>query len=126
MRSSRTLEEFEDLVMEAVEALPDLFYNSLENVAITVEEWPSRRDLDSVGVQSRTDLMGLYHGIPHTERTHGYNLVPPDRITIYRWPIEMRCQSDEEVIHMVGHVVRHEIAHHFGIDDDRLIEIGAY
>jgi predicted Zn-dependent protease with MMP-like domain len=121
-----TPEHFEELVAQAVEELPDLFFDRLENVAIVVEDWPDHNALASVGVKSRTDLLGLYHGIPHTERTSGYNLVMPDKISIYRRPILMRCHTDDEVCEMVGRVVRHEIAHHFGIDDDRLIEIGAY
>lgn len=126
MIQKRTPEEFEDLVLAAIEELPDVFLDKLENVAIMVEDWPDRDALDSVGVRSRADLLGLYHGIPHTARTHSYSLVMPDKISIYRRPIEMRCRSDEEVQAMVKRVVRHEIAHHFGIDDDRLMEIGAY
>jgi predicted Zn-dependent protease with MMP-like domain len=122
----QTPEEFEELVAQAVEALPDLFFDKLENVAIVVEEWPDANALWSVGVQRRTDLLGLYHGIPHTGLTSSYNLVMPDKISIYRRPILMRCRTDDEVRAMVGRVVRHEIAHHFGIDDDRLLEIGAY
>jgi predicted Zn-dependent protease with MMP-like domain len=126
MKQSRSFEEFEDLVVEAIEEMPDEFLDYLENVAIVVEDWPDREALDSVGVRSRTDLLGLYHGIPQTARTHSYSLVMPDKISIYRRPIEMRCTTDEEVRDMVKRTVRHEIAHHFGIDDDRLIEIGAY
>ena len=122
----RTPEEFEELVAQAVEALPDIFFDKLENVAIVVEEWPDANALWLVGAQRRTDLLGLYHGIPRTGRTSGYNLVMPDKISIYRRPILTRCRTDEEVRAMVGRVVRHEIAHHFGIDDDRLLEIGAY
>ncbi|MBX2998925.1 MAG: metallopeptidase family protein [Caldilineaceae bacterium] len=122
----RTPEEFEDLVVAAIEELPEIFLDKLENVAIVVEDWPDRDALDSVGVRSRSNLLGLYHGIPHTARTRSYNLVMPDKISIYRRPIEMRCHNDEEVQAMVKRVVRHEIAHHFGIDDDRLMEIGAY
>ena len=121
-----TPEHFEELVAQAIEALPDQFFVRLENVAIVVEEWPDGNALHSVGVQSPTNLLGLYHGIPHTERTSGYNLVMPDKISIYRSPILMRCRTDDDVRAMVGRVVRHEIAHHFGIDDDRLLEIGAY
>jgi predicted Zn-dependent protease with MMP-like domain len=122
----RTPEEFEDLVVAAIEELPEIFLEKLENVAIVVEDWPDRDALESVGVRSRSNLLGLYHGIPHTARTRSYNLVMPDKISIYRRPIEMRCGNDEEVQAMVKRVVRHEIAHHFGIDDDRLMEIGAY
>lgn len=126
MSDQRTQEAFEDLVMAAIEALPEPFLSKLENVAIFVEDWPDAEALRSVGVRSRANLLGLYHGIPHTERTQSYNLVMPDRISIYRRPIELRCRSDAEVREMVQRVVRHEIAHHFGIDDDRLLEIGAY
>jgi predicted Zn-dependent protease with MMP-like domain len=122
----RTPEEFEDLVVAAIEELPEIFLEKLENVAIVVEDWPDRDALDSVGVRGRSNLLGLYHGIPHTARTRSYSLVMPDKISIYRRPIEMRCRNDEEVQAMVKRVVRHEIAHHFGIDDDRLMEIGAY
>ncbi len=126
MSEKRTQEEFEELVLQAVEELPEVFFEKLENVALVVEEWPDLETLRSVGARSRTSLLGLYHGIPHTQRTHGYNLVMPDKISIYRRPIELRCRSDEEIRAMVKRVVRHEIAHHFGIDDDRLLEIGAY
>lgn len=119
-------EQFDELVLSAIEDLPDELLEFLENVAIVVEEWPDRASLESVGVRKRSNLLGLYQGIPQTERTHGYNLVMPDKISIYRRPILMRCRSEQEVVEMVQRVVRHEIAHHFGIDDDRLTEIGAY
>ena len=92
-----TPEHFEELVAQAVEELPDLFFDRLENVAIVVEDWPDHNALASVGVKSRTDLLGLYHGIPHTERTSGYNLVIPDKISIYGRPILRRCHTDDEV-----------------------------
>ncbi len=119
-------EQFDELVLSAIEDLPDELLDFLENVAIVVEEWPDRASLESVGVRKRSNLLGLYQGIPQTERTHGYNLVMPDKISIYRRPILMRCRSEQDVVEMVQRVVRHEIAHHFGIDDDRLTEIGAY
>ena len=119
-------EQFDELVLSAIEDMPDAFLDFLENVAIVVEEWPDRAALQAVGVRERADLLGLYQGIPQTERTHGYNLVMPDKISIYRRPILMRCRTDAEVRELVQRVVRHEIAHHFGIDDDRLTEIGAY
>lgn len=126
LNRNRTPEAFESLVIEAIDDLPDEFLAKLENVAIVVEDWPDGQALHSVGVQGRANLLGLYHGIPHTARTHAYNLVMPDKISIYRYPIELRCQTDEEVRTLVKRVVRHEIAHHFGIDDNRLLEIGAY
>ncbi len=119
-------DQFDALVFSAIEDMPDAFLAYLENVAIVVEEWPDRAALQAVGMRERANLLGLYQGIPQTARTHGYNLVMPDKISIYRRPILMRCRTEQEVRELVRRVVRHEIAHHFGIDDDRLSEIGAY
>jgi len=71
-------------------------------------------------------LLGLYRGVPLTRRGLGYNMVPPDRIIIFQRPIERVSRGDEEIVERVGHVVRHEIAHHFGIDDESLRRMGAY
>jgi len=117
---------FERLVAEALEALPEVFRNHLENVEIVVEDWPDRRTMRLAGVRSPTDLLGFYHGVPLTRRTSHYMLVLPDKITLYRQPILMRCRTLEEVRDLVARTLRHEIAHYFGIDDDRLEEIGAY
>ena len=124
MNAIRNQDQFDELVLSAIEDLPDLFLDCLENVAIVVEEWPDRATLESVGLRRRSSLLGLYQGIPQTDRTHGYNLVMPDKISIYRRPILMRCRTESEVRELVQRVVRHEIAHHFGIDDDRLHELG--
>jgi predicted Zn-dependent protease with MMP-like domain len=78
------------------------------------------------GVRHPASLLGFYHGVPQTKRTHNYGLVLPDKISIYQRPIEMRCRTPQDVRRMVHHVLRHEIAHHFGLDDARLHEIGAY
>lgn len=117
---------FEQLVAEALEALPEVFRSRLENVEIVVEDWPDRRTMRLAGVRSPADLLGFYHGVPLTHRTSNYMLVLPDRISIYRQPILMRCRTLEEVRAMVARTLRHEIAHYFGIDDERLEEIGAY
>lgn len=117
---------FEDLVGEAVESIPDAFFEMLDNVAIVVEDWPDHETLRLARARSRYQLLGFYHGIPQTGRTSGYNLVAPDRISIYRRPIEAQCRTEDELREMVRRVVLHELAHHFGIDDDRLHELGAY
>jgi predicted Zn-dependent protease with MMP-like domain len=117
---------FEELVEEAVASIPDVFLEMLDNVAIIVEDWPDRETMRLARVGSHYQLLGFYHGIPKTGRNSGYNLVAPDRISIYRRPIEAQCRSEEELREMVRRVVLHELAHHFGIDDDRLHEIGAY
>ncbi len=117
---------FEQLVAEALDALPDVFLDKLDNVEVVVEDWPSQEVVRRVGVRSAADLLGFYHGVPQTKRTHDYGLVLPDRISIYRRPIEMRARTPEEARRIIQRTLRHEIAHHFGIDDERLRELGAY
>ena len=121
-----TRDQFETLVIEAIQALPQLFRERLDNVDIVVEDWADTRTLRQAGVRHPAELLGFYSGIPQTKRTHNYGLVLPDKISVYQRPIEMRCTTVEQVRDMIGHVVRHEIAHHFGISDEHLKEIGAY
>ncbi len=118
--------DFEDCVSAAVEGLPPYFRRRLDNVEILVEDWPDRDTLRQAGLKDPAELQGWYHGVPTTGRGSAYGLVPPDTISIYRRPIMLACRNDEEVRRMVGTVVRHELAHYFGIDDDRLRELGAY
>jgi len=118
--------EFEDLVAEAMESLPQEFRDQMDNVEIVVQNWPDRETMRQAGVRHPSQLLGFYHGVPLTERGHSYYLVLPDKISIYRGPILMHARTPEEVRQTVQRVVRHEIAHHFGIDDEHLHEIGAY
>ncbi len=118
--------QFDQLVAEALDRLPEAFRSRLENVEIVVEDWPDRRTMRLAGVRSPADLLGFYHGVPLPRRTSSYMLVLPDKITLYRRPILMRCRTVEEVRALVERTLRHEIAHYFGIDDERLEEIGAY
>lgn len=120
------ISQFRQLVAETLEALPSVFLAHLDNVEVVVEDWPSPHVVHLVGASSPAGVLGFYHGVPQTERTLGYNLVPPDKISLYQRPIELRCRTLEEVQQMVNRVLCHEIAHHFGIDDERLREIGAY
>lgn len=124
--------QFEDLVGEALDDLPPFFQAQLDNIVILVEKWPSRQTLREMAVPPGETLLGLYHGIPLTERTHAYNLVTPDTITLFQGPIEEAAREwtegafVERVREEVRHTIIHEIAHHFGISDDRLHELGAY
>ena len=120
-------DRFEALVTRALDSLPAEFGSRLENVVVMVEDWPTPRQVRDAGLRTRMQLLGLYEGIPKTERGSGYNLVLPDRITIFQKPIESICRSDKGIEAEVQKVVRHEIAHHFGIDDDalRMIEKSA-
>ena len=115
-------EHFEELVVEAVEGLPEEFHERLENIVLVVEDWPSREQMISLGLEYRDELLGLYEGVPLTEGGRDHALLP-DRITIFRKPIQRMCRTDEEVRRRVAETVRHEIAHYFGISDARMDEI---
>lgn len=117
---------FEELVAEALDSLPPDIQEKLENVEVVVEWRPSPAQMRRMGLGPGQTLFGLYEGVPLTERTSGYGLVLPDKITIFRQPIEAYCRSDEQVRRTVRRTVLHELAHHFGISDDRLRELGAY
>ena len=117
---------FERLVAEALDALPEAYREKLDNVAVVVEDWPDHQAMAVSGASHPAGVLGLYHGVPLERRTHSYTLVIPDKITLYQRPIELQCRSFDQAKAMIQHVVRHEIAHHFGIDDRRLREIGAY
>jgi predicted Zn-dependent protease with MMP-like domain len=117
---------FAELVAEALDSLPPDIQEKLENVEVVVEWRPSPAQMRRMGLGPGQTLFGLYEGVPLTERTSGYNLVLPDKITIFRQPIEAYCRTDEQVRQTVRRTVLHELAHHFGISDDRLRELGAY
>lgn len=118
--------EFEELVVVALDGLPPYFQEKMSNVEVLVKSWPGRHELRDAGVPAGHTLLGLYTGIPLTERTHNYGLVPPDTITLYQGPIEQATKRVEEIPEIVRHTVIHEFAHHFGISDDRLRDLGAY
>jgi predicted Zn-dependent protease with MMP-like domain len=118
---------FEELVGEALESIPTALWDAVDNVVVTVEEWPSRRQMEATGLAPGHLLLGLYEGIPLTGRTSHYMLAPPDKITIFRGPILQVCPPGEDAIRdQVRRTVLHEIAHHFGISDQRLMDLGAY
>jgi predicted Zn-dependent protease with MMP-like domain len=104
---------FEEMVVTALDSLPEELGRLMTNVAVTVEHAPGP-----------PGLLGLYEGIPLTSRSTQYAGVLPDRITIYRQAICAICRSEQEVADEVRRTVIHEIAHHFGIDDSRLTELG--
>lgn len=127
--NSISVERFEELVSEALDEIPQALWNFVENIAVTVEEWPSHAQMASVGLDRRHSmLLGLYEGVPMTSRSHYYGLVPPDKITIFRAPILRLCPPGDEnaVRDRVRRTVLHEVAHHFGISDQRLVDLGAY
>ena len=116
-------ERFEDLVRRALAELPPEIAQRIENVDVLVEEWPTREQLASGRVPAGSTLLGLYQGVPLTKRTHGYNMIAPDRITIFQRPLERLARDEEDLVRRVRDTVVHEVAHHFGISDPRLREI---
>ena len=116
-------QRFEELVSKALSGLNEEFRSKLENVVIGVQDWPTQDQLATVDLRHRIELLGLYEGIPLTARGIHYNLVSPDRITIFQRPVEAVCATDEEIEEEVTSVLYHEIAHHFGIGDERLDEL---
>jgi predicted Zn-dependent protease with MMP-like domain len=109
--------EFEQSIQEALDSLPDDLSSQMSNVAVVVEEEPPPGQ----------PLLGLYQGVPLTRRNSYYGGVPPDKITIYRGPLERLYGVDTARVHReVKRVVLHEIAHHFGISDERLVELDRY
>lgn len=123
LRAERRRQQFFDLVMKAVDELPPEFKDRLENVDVVVADFPSPGQLARSHIRSRFGLLGLYEGVPHTRRGPGYGMVVPDKITIFRKPIEARCRSWSDVEEEIVRVVRHEIAHHFGTDEPTLRDI---
>jgi predicted Zn-dependent protease with MMP-like domain len=116
-------DKFEALVARAIDNLPPEFQRKLENVDIVVEDWPTPRQLRQIRQSHPTQLLGLYQGVPQTRRGQGYGLVLPDKISIFQKPIEAQCRSGDEIEAKIKEVVRHEIAHHFGLDDKTLRKI---
>lgn len=114
---------FEDLVRQALDTLPGEFYERLQNVDVVVEDAPTAEQLRTGRVEEGDTLLGLYEGVPLTAREN-YGFVLPDKITIFKRPIEEMCESPDEVVDEVRVTVMHEIAHHFGMDDHELYDLG--
>ena len=119
-----TRKSFEKLVSEAVSALPEEFLSRLDNVEIVVEDFPSLEVQQTEGLESPYDLLGYYEGVPLTERDTADCGWLPDRITVFQKPLEAICTSRNELIEEVQRTVVHEVAHYFGIEEDRIAELG--
>ncbi|WP_344857801.1 metallopeptidase family protein [Amycolatopsis ultiminotia] len=105
---------FEELVSQALDQIPEQFAAAMDNVVVLVEEYNDEAP----------DILGLYHGVALTERTSNYGGVLPDRISLYRRPLLAMCEDEDEVVEEVLITVMHELGHHFGLDDERLHELG--
>ncbi|HEY8820042.1 MAG TPA: metallopeptidase family protein [Dehalococcoidia bacterium] len=125
-RRSVSRRRFESLVRRALKDLPAEFAGRLENIDIVVRARANDDQLHAGKTQPRQTLLGLYVGTDLTRRGYGYNFALPDRIFIFQQPLERIARDEEHLTELVRHTVLHELAHHFGIDDDRLHEIGRY
>jgi len=106
-----------------VDDLPEEFLLRLENIDIVVEDYPTPHQLHHLGMERGETLLGLYEGVPQTKRGWHYGLVPPDKITIFQRSIEAKCRYGGNISAEIQKVVKHEIAHHFGISDARLHQL---
>lgn len=120
-----TDEEFEGAVQEALDGMPDQFMDALENVAIMVQDEPEPYQLEELDSPAGPgELLGLYEGVNLLERADGYDMDLPDIITIFKGPHERLFSTRDEVVSQARKTVIHEIGHYFGLDDDRLHEMG--
>ncbi|MDP2719790.1 MAG: metallopeptidase family protein [Dehalococcoidia bacterium] len=116
-------DRFEEIVANSVKLLPWRLRKCLDNVDIVVQDRPTPNQRKSAGIGGGYDLLGLYEGIPLSVRSTGYSMVLPDKITIFREPLERLGLTEGAMEEKIAQVVHHELAHHFGIDDERLDEI---
>ncbi|MEA2022008.1 MAG: metallopeptidase family protein [Candidatus Caldatribacteriota bacterium] len=118
-----TEKEFEELVEEAINTLPDKYKEKMENIVVVIEDLPSGELLAEMNIKSPYGLLGLYRGIPYTRRGIWYRNVMPDKIIIFKRPIEVRCKNKEDIKESVRKVVIHEIGHYFGLNEVELRKI---
>lgn len=115
---------FEALVVAALATIPEPIRAHMDNVEVVVNLWPTDEQRASLALAPDEALFGLYEGVPLTERGVIANPLLPDKITIFQGPLQEQCATEEEMAKEICKTVIHEIAHHFGIDDDRLTELG--
>ena len=122
MKVSR--KRFETLVATALDGLPPSIQEAMSNVDVVIEEWPTDQQYAELGLAPEEWLFGLYEGTPLIERGVLAEPLMPDKITIFKGPLEEACESEEQITDEIRRTVVHEIAQHFGIDEDRLAELG--
>lgn len=114
---------FEKLIADCLDELPHEYISGLKNVLITFADVPSDEQRKKLGLRCHESLFGLYEGIPRTKRTDSYNLVLPDKITLFKLPILETSDDPESLKKQIKHTLWHEVAHHYGLDHDRIHEI---
>ena len=116
-------EQFSKLISRALDELPERYVRGLDNVAITYEDEPTPEQRVKLKLRGDQSLFGLYEGIPLTKRGAGYNLVLPDKITLFKLPLMYAAHDEESFYKRIKHTLWHEIAHFYGLDHDRIHEI---
>lgn len=112
--------QFEELINKSIDELPQEYITGLKNVAITYEDLPTTEQLQKQRIGHGQTLLGLYEGIPLTKRGSGYNLVLPDKITLFKVPLTSMSHDMPSLKAQVKHTLWHEIAHYYGLDHDRI------
>jgi predicted Zn-dependent protease with MMP-like domain len=118
-----TRARFQQLVQDALATIPDEFRAAMQNIAIVIEDEPSPGQLDDVGVEPPDTLLGLYQGVPLTERQWAHGNMLPDKITLFQRPIEDASDDEDDVVVAVGETLIHEIGHYFGLSEEQIEEI---
>ena len=122
--ASISRDQFQNLVLQALSDLPEDVRHSIQNVDVVGDDVASINQIAGTGIENAMDLLGLYEGIPLTER-YGYDMVLPDKVTLFQKPIESICDTQEQMAEEISKTLIHEIAHHFGLDDDHLDRLGS-
>jgi predicted Zn-dependent protease with MMP-like domain len=119
-----TRNAFRDLVEEAIDTIPPEFARAVRNLAIVIEDEPSEELLAEMEIEPPDTILGLYQGIPLTERQWSHGNTLPDKITLYQRTIEEECESDEdEIVVAIGETLIHELGHYFGLSEDEIMDI---
>jgi predicted Zn-dependent protease with MMP-like domain len=119
-----TRDQFKSVVAEAIDTIPARFAREVRNVAIVIEDQPPEELLEEMEIGPDETLLGLYQGVPLTERGWGHGNILPDRITLFQQTIEEECEGDEEeIIVAIGETLIHELGHYFGLSEEEIMEI---
>ncbi len=119
-----TEEEFQEYMESALDSIPQNFKSKFENIVFIIEPYPSEHDLERLNSTNKSDLLGLYSGIPYTHRNTWYAGASPDRIILFQKNIESLCRTKEQLISKIREVVIHEIAHYFGMSESEIRKAG--
>jgi predicted Zn-dependent protease with MMP-like domain len=119
-------EEFERIVAQAFEHLPEKFKSAVDNVGVVVEDYPDEELVSKMNLISNRHLLGLYQGIPLTRRGTWYGMTPvvPDKITLYQKNIEAACSTETNLVRKIQEVLIHEIGHYFGMSEEEIRTAG--